>query len=156
VRDRDHHEILLMMFDIVGRLRAHLAAVAAEFDLSPQQARALRWLDDPLPMGALAEALHCDASNVTGITDRLESRGLVERSPGERDRRVKHLVLTDEGRTLRDRLLTRLHAESPVVDPLTDEERATLKRLLHRIIAADPEWIPGRFAHFAAQEEDHP
>ena len=45
-------------------------------------------------MSALAEALYCHASNVTGIVDRLESRGLVERTPGAEDRRVKTLVLT--------------------------------------------------------------
>ena len=33
-------------------------------------------------MSALAEALYCHASNVTGIVDRLEPRGLVERRPG--------------------------------------------------------------------------
>ena len=74
-------------------------AINQEFDLSPQQAIALRILGGgPTPMGELAKYLMCDSSNVTGITDRLEERGLVRREPGESDRRVKLLVLTDEGR----------------------------------------------------------
>ena len=40
-------------------------------------------------MSALAHALHCDNSNVTGIVDRLEAAGLVERRAAEHDRRVK-------------------------------------------------------------------
>ena len=44
--------------------------------------------DEPLPMSALAGALQCDNSNVTGIVDRLEAAGLAERRPAERDRRV--------------------------------------------------------------------
>lgn len=39
----------------------------------------LSLLGRPLPMRALAELLGCDASNVTGIVDRLEARGLVRR-----------------------------------------------------------------------------
>ena len=42
-----------------------------------------------MPMGRLAETLACDASNVTGLVDRLESRGLVRRQPSAADRRVE-------------------------------------------------------------------
>ena len=43
-------------------------------------------------MGRLADTLSCDASNVTGLVDRLESRGLVRRQPSPDDRRVKVLA----------------------------------------------------------------
>ena len=45
----------------------------------------------PLPMHKLATLLACDNSNVTGLVDRLEARGLVAREPYDRDRRVKHI-----------------------------------------------------------------
>ena len=63
--------------------RAVLPAVAAEFDLSPAQCHLLHLVeaDQPIPMGRIAEALACDASNVTGLVDRLESRGLIRRQP---------------------------------------------------------------------------
>ena len=54
-----------------------------------------------MPMSALAGPLMCDNSNVTGIVDRLEALGLVERRPAERDRRVKAVALTEQGIALR-------------------------------------------------------
>src|SRR5262250_641164 len=73
-------------------------ALCAEFDLTPAQGHALRVIDPdrPVPMSALAEALLCDASNVTGIVDKLEARGLAKRGQAE-DRRVKVLTLTEQG-----------------------------------------------------------
>ena len=50
-----------------------------------------------LPMHEIATRLACDNSNVTGIVDRLEARGLVTRRPGEQDRRVKYVVPTPLG-----------------------------------------------------------
>ena len=71
-------------------------AILSELGISPQQSMALGTLKpgEPMPMSALADALHCDNSNITGIVDRLEAAGLAERRPSERDRRVKAVVLT--------------------------------------------------------------
>lgn len=63
-------------------------------------------------MGELAQQMHCDNSNITGIVDRLEERGLVERHAAEGDRRVKLVALTEAGREIRDEL-TRRRAEPP-------------------------------------------
>ena len=54
-------------------------------------------------MGELANAMHCDNSNITGIVDRLEEKGLVERRPADHDRRVKLIAPTPEGASLRER-----------------------------------------------------
>ena len=59
----------------------------------------------PLAMSALAGNLACDASNVTGVVDKLEARGLIARQPDENDRRVKALLVTTKGRDLRKQLL---------------------------------------------------
>src|SRR3977135_873498 len=90
--------------------RADLPALAWEFELSPAQCHVLHLIepDRPIPMGRLAEALACDASNVTGLVDRLESRGLVRRQPSAGDRRVKVLELTSTGTQLRAQLLDRM------------------------------------------------
>src|SRR5881409_3342768 len=84
---------LLMKFFFAQR--GHLPSAAAEFDLSPVQCHVLHLIEPgrPLPMGRLAETLSCDASNVTGLVDRLESRGLVQRRLSAEDRRVKVLQL---------------------------------------------------------------
>ncbi len=61
-------------------------------------------------MGRLAETLACDASNVTGLVDRLESRGLIVRQASPADRRVKVLALTPTGARLREQLHRRMAA----------------------------------------------
>src|SRR6266849_9232780 len=93
--------------------RAHLPT-GAEFDLSPIQCHVLHLIEPrrPLPMSRLADTLSCDASNVTGLVDRLESRGLVQRQPSARDRRVKVLQLTPTGSRLRAQLLRRIAGRS--------------------------------------------
>src|SRR5687767_4716177 len=79
--------------------RSNLPTLAAELELSPAQVHVLHLIEpgQPLPMGRVAETLSCDASNVTGLVDRLESRGLVRRRPSPDDRRVKVLDLTPAG-----------------------------------------------------------
>jgi DNA-binding MarR family transcriptional regulator len=106
-------------------------AINQEFDLAPQQAIALRILGGgPQPMGELARYLMCDSSNVTGITDRLEERGLVRREPGEKDRRVKMLVLTDEGQRLRAEVTKRLAEPPPWLAELPEADQRKLRDIL--------------------------
>ena len=115
--------------------RGHMLETAAALELSPPQMWALRHLepDVPLPMSALAERLHCDNSNVTGIVDRLEARGLVERRPGQRDRRVKHLVVTEEGARVREEVGARMGEPPPAFERLTAEEQRRLAALLRKL-----------------------
>ena len=125
---------------LLGRLfwdqRPKMIRVAAEFGLTPPQLFALRTLDpdEPVPMRALATALHCDSSNVTGLVDGLAAQGLVERREAERDRRVRMLVVTERGKEVRDRLM---HVMSQVPEPLltldADDQRA-LRDILARAL----------------------
>jgi len=77
------------------------------YDLTTQQVWLLSRLtqDEGVPIGTLAATLQCRSSNVTGMVDRLEARGLVVRLPDATDRRVKLVALTPEGRALRGKLL---------------------------------------------------
>src|SRR5215831_17472617 len=103
---------LLMKFFFAERER--LPTLADAFDLSPVQCHVLHLIEPerPLPMGRLADTLGCDASNVTGLVDRLETRGLVQRQPSAGDRRVKVLHLTPTGSRLRAQLLKRITSAS--------------------------------------------
>ena len=116
--------------------RANLPPLAAEFRLSPAQCHVLHLIDPerPMPMGQLAETLACDASNVTGLVDRLESRGLVSRRPSAEDRRVKVLVLTPTGSRLRALLLDRMTAPPAALERLSLREQRELVRLLTRLL----------------------
>jgi len=114
--------------------RTRFLAIAAEFDLAPAQLGALKALDpdDPLPMRELAQALACDNSNVTGIVDRLEARGLVERRASTDDRRVKMLVVTEEGKELRRRVKARMEEPPEALKRLSDDEQVVLRDLLRK------------------------
>src|SRR5437667_8230709 len=93
------HEAQKFFFELGMAQRTKVGAELGALGLSFAQAHALRLLDpqQPLPMSALAERLFCDASNVTGIADRLEARGLVERPSAEGARRGKALTITPAG-----------------------------------------------------------
>ena len=116
--------------------RSDLPAVAAEFDLSPAQCHLLHLIepDQPIPMGRIAEALACDASNVTGLVDRLESRGLVRRRPSAEDRRVKALELTPAGARLRATVLERMTEPPESLDRLSSGEQRALVKILQRLL----------------------
>lgn len=127
-------ELLLALAD---RLRARFSDVAGEHDLTPAQASALWHLrpGDPRPMHEMARLLRCDASNVTGMADRLESRGLVARRAAADDRRVRTLELTDSGVQLRARLQHRLASPPAELARLDSAERASFVHLLRRALA---------------------
>ena len=116
------------------------SALCQELDLTPSQGMALRSLDRPLPMSTLAEALACDASNVTGIVDKLESRGLIARRGADHDRRVKMLCVTELGRSLRDRLVKRLVEPPAALAALPLDLKSRLTATLRKVIAelSDP------------------
>jgi MarR family transcriptional regulator, organic hydroperoxide resistance regulator len=126
------------MFELFAQQKSRHIAMAAEFDLSPMQAFALRLLEPgtPLPMSDLAEALHCDASNVTGIVDRLEARGLIGRRGADHDRRVKMLVVTETGAALRERLLDRIAEPPPPIAKLSAADQRALRDIMRRALGA--------------------
>jgi|SRR6516225_385404 DNA-binding MarR family transcriptional regulator len=112
-------------------------ALCEEMELTPAQAHALRCLDPdrPVPMSALADALWCDASNVTGIVDKLESRGFIERQSAGHDRRIKHLAVTERGRKLRDRLNARMLAAPKSICALSSEIKTQLATVIRSMLA---------------------
>ncbi len=111
-------------------------AILADLGISPQQSMAITALKpgESLPMSALAEALHCDNSNITGIVDRLEAAGLAERRPDERDRRVKAVILTEKGEWLRVEIDRRAGEPPPRLANLPEEDARALRDILARAL----------------------
>jgi len=129
-------EIQLRLLALGEQLRQHAATIGNRHGFTPQQALLLFRLNAPQTMGQIAGALDCDPSNVTGMSSRLEVRGLVQRVPDPSDRRTKWLTLTDAGRSAREALWREMFAESEVLAPLDDGQRETLATLL-RVITAE-------------------
>jgi len=85
-------------------------------------------------MSRLADTLSCDASNVTGLVDRMESRGLVRRRSSTDDRRVKVLQLTATGARLRAQLLRQMTGASLPLSRLSLDQRRTLVKILEALV----------------------
>lgn len=129
-------EAWALLYELLQRQRKRFFSIAAELGLSPMQAHTLRLLepDTPTPMSEVAEALSCDASNVTGIVDRLESRGFVERRSDPSDRRVRMLIVTRKGAALRERLVSRLGEPPAEVASLPAADQRTLRDILRKAL----------------------
>jgi DNA-binding MarR family transcriptional regulator len=122
----------------LGVVREHFVRTVATFDLSVTQAQALRCLEPgrALPMGEVAEQLKCDPSNITGVVDRLEARGLVERRAAPHDRRVKSLVLTERGAALRERLSAQMFGAPAAITTLSLDDQQRLGEVLQHVLDA--------------------
>jgi DNA-binding MarR family transcriptional regulator len=128
-----------LLLELLLAERGRVPAIAATLRLSPVQCHVLRLLEPgkPVSMRHVAEGLACDASNVTGIVDRLEARGLLERRSAAHDRRLRVLVVTRRGAAVRARLLARLTAPPPPIARLTAADQRTLCVLLRRALGAN-------------------
>jgi DNA-binding MarR family transcriptional regulator len=127
-------EAWILMRDIAMTNKARIFALAQEFDIAPMQVHALYTLEpgEEVPMSALAGTLRCDPSNVTGITDRLEARGLIERRSAPHDRRLKLLALTPEGESVRERMREVLDTPPPAIESLSRADQHALRELMRR------------------------
>ncbi|MBO0807811.1 MAG: MarR family transcriptional regulator [Actinobacteria bacterium] len=99
--------------------------------------KALHWLDGPLPMKELGRRMHCDPSFVTSVADMLASRGLATREADPADRRVKRLVLTADGRELKQRVASEVQARMPWRETLDPSEQACLLGLIRKMLPTE-------------------
>jgi DNA-binding MarR family transcriptional regulator len=93
--------------------------------------------EGPLSMKRLAEAMDVSDASATGIVDRMEKRGLVERRHGTDDRRVVRVHATEAGfQVFRDMAAHRRGVLTKVLAELTQEEMASLLIGMRAIHAA--------------------
>lgn len=129
-----------LLFRLFPGIRSNLMAVWTELDLTPAQGRLLQYLDPerPVPMSELASVHACDASNITGLVDKLEAKGLIQRRTTT-DRRVKMIAVTKAGAALRARLLERISQPPPFITALSPEEQQTLRDILSKATRVEPQ-----------------
>jgi DNA-binding MarR family transcriptional regulator len=98
-------EFIRLLWKVDHELHSVSKRMIGRFGLTAPQRLALRFIgrEPGLTLGGLAALLHLDPGTVTGIVQRLESAGFVERQRGEGDTRRMHLALTSKGQTLNRR-----------------------------------------------------
>ena len=118
--------------------RERMDARMSRFGMTPTQTHVLLHLHQSggqLPQRELLDSLKVKPSTVNGILDRMEEKGLVERSVSGTDARQRLVALTPAGREREEQVKqTFLEAEALIVQGLTKEETDTLRSLLERVI----------------------
>ena len=134
------HALLVDQLISLGSLVTGITKGVLDEDGLTESQGNLLWLlapeAGPVPLKQVALRLHCDPSNVTLLSDKLEERGLAQRVPDPADGRVRTLVLTAAGRKVRQRMLAKAYARSPFA-ALNDREQAQLHRLMAKVLAGD-------------------
>lgn len=115
---------------------AVLNKVGAENDLSLTQLRVLAILRDRrLRMTALADYLGLEKSTMTGLVDRAEKRGLLERAPSPTDGRAVDVFLSPDGAELAERLYAEVgRSLSAMTNELVPADQRRLQALLERML----------------------
>ena len=122
-------EILNKLFQIRGLSKKHLAEQLTEFQLTPAQYVALKILCDEsrgMKMSILAKQAHQVSATMTGIIDRLEYQGLVQRERMETDRRNVYVHLTQKGKALLLEIKSTMRLNFQEILDQLDEDQKTL------------------------------
>jgi MarR family transcriptional regulator, organic hydroperoxide resistance regulator len=128
-------EAWTLFVELLHEAKAVHRAILTEYQLTLPQAQLLQTVtpDRPVPMNELAGVLYCDASNVTGLVDKLESRGLLARRAHDTDRRVKFIALTPAGTELRKEIRERMSRPPPFIASLVEQDRKALRDVLRKV-----------------------
>jgi DNA-binding MarR family transcriptional regulator len=118
------------------RTMAVLNKVGADNDLSLTQLRVLAILRDRrLRMTTLADYLGLEKSTMSGLVDRAEARGLLERAPSASDGRAVDVFLSPAGADLAERLYTQVERSlHPMTSKLTPAQQRRLQTLMQRML----------------------
>ena len=133
----DGRDIPWLLWQLFFEAKPQLIKLAERHDLTLLQMFAVCFLQpgEEAPTNSLSDVLHCDASNVTGIVDKLVAVDAVQRQESVKDRRIKMIQLTGTGQGLRDELLKDMaDLGTPSLEVLSAEERSTLGRLLAKLV----------------------
>lgn len=137
--DKAPENLAFLLSQVGIHASARFAARLAEVNLQPPLFRVLNLVDaaEGRSQQEIAKAVQAPPSRMVGFVDELEKRGLVERRPDPRDRRVRALYLTAAGREAlaRGREVARRHEEELTVG-LSEGDRERLVELLRKVVAA--------------------
>lgn len=130
-------QILRSLRRIIRAIDIHSRKLKSEYELTAPQLICLLEVveNSPLSASKIAQNVHLSPSTIVGILDRLEKKGLIQRTRNVKDRRLVDVTATENGRQLAG------HAPSPLQDGLasalkrlTALEQATIALSLERIV----------------------
>jgi DNA-binding MarR family transcriptional regulator len=131
------HSVWRRLIELLQTQKFWMDELASELGITAHMVKALVEIParDSITMKELAGRLWCDASNTTGIVDRLEARGYAERRPDPRDRRVKCVLLTAAGRRIQRKIDEHFTTLPPALAALSDADQAALSAIIDRALA---------------------
>ena len=132
-------DFYLSLTEFLLHAKHQIVSLSSEFGLTSMQALTLLLIgDEPRPMNMLCKLYDCDASNITGIIDGLEQKGLVSRQPHPNDRRIKVIRLEPAGEKLRNTIGTQLESKSDsLFNGLDAREIELLAKLIQKVADAN-------------------
>jgi DNA-binding MarR family transcriptional regulator len=138
VTNDDEQELIDALIQVSFAAMAVLNRTGADHDLSLTQLRVLAILRDRRSkMSELADYLGLDRSTISGLVDRAEKRGLLQREPNPDDARAVDVVLTRDGAQLAKQGANQVAtALSPMLDHLSKAETRRLTTLLRLLVRA--------------------
>ena len=131
--------IYWQLFRVCISMKHELMLIAEKETLTVMQLYTLCLLDadSSIPMNTLSGTLHCDASNVTGIVDKLLQQELIKREENPKDRREKMITLTKKGNKLCEKLTkTFQNLEPDILQNLSATEKIQLQKIVTKITSA--------------------
>ncbi len=133
------HTFYLSLLEFLLNSKHRITALGSSFGITPMQAMTLVLIkpEQPRPMNSFCKLFNCDASNITGLVDGLEQKGLVSRQENPSDRRVKQIRLEPAGRKLQIELVRELSAaDSFLLAPLSEEEVRQFVHIIQKLATA--------------------
>jgi MarR family transcriptional regulator, temperature-dependent positive regulator of motility len=110
---------------------------AAGFDMTSVQFAALDAIAQQpgIDQASLAATIGFDRATIGGVVDRLEQKGLVQRTVSVQDRRARQLQLKPEGQRLLKACRPVVEAlQAQILAPLSASERKTFLALAHKAL----------------------
>jgi MarR family transcriptional regulator, organic hydroperoxide resistance regulator len=134
------HSPGFLIYRTATKLKTELSRAfqTAGFEITPEQWSVLSrlWEAEGLSQTTLAEHACKDRHNVTRILNRLEQSGLVRREPNLQDKRFHKIFLTDEGRTLKEKLIPIVENHLlKALSGLTQQDLRQFERIHQHIIS---------------------
>ena len=106
------------------------------FGLTPPQYFVFNalWMGDGITIGELGDRVSLDSSTLTGIIDRMEKSGYVERKPNPDDRRSALVFLTEKAKELGPNILEFAdELDTALKQPFSQKDMATFEKVLRAL-----------------------